>query len=130
MPRRRGAHRQGDLRRKEDADLRAGELDLACADAALPSEALGPRVAAQEGDDPGEVAAAEAMAAEMANLEAMRELAVNGKFQKTEKHKIRRCCRSIGLWGLYKVMRQGRKNRLDMSARLKLGSPDLPEGQV
>ena len=66
---------EGDLRRKEDADPRAGELDLACADAALPSEALGPRVAAQEGDDPGEVAAAEALAAEMANLEAIRELA-------------------------------------------------------
>ena len=45
----------------------------------MPSEALGPRVAAQEGDNPGEVAAAEAMAAEMANLEAIRELAVNGK---------------------------------------------------
>ena len=40
----------------------------------------GVRVAAQEGDDPGEVAAAEAMAAEMANLEAIRELAVKAKW--------------------------------------------------
>ena len=36
-------------------------------------------MAAQEGDDPGEVAATEAMAAEMAKLEAIRELAVKAK---------------------------------------------------
>ena len=59
---------EGDLRRK----------DVACAsDAGASTPSV--QVAAQEGDDPGEVAAAEAMAVEMANLETIRVLAVKAK---------------------------------------------------
>ena len=88
-------------------------------------------MAAQERGDPGEVAAAEAMATEMANLEAIRYLAVKGKLQKAVKHnKMRRCCRSIGLWEPYNVIRQENKNHLDVLERLKLGSPNLPEDLV